>query len=118
MATEININEKFIKLSKKELLYQEFREEVLDRLYCICSLINKTKCSNIDYNSLFNNISKECTFENIMKFISILKNDNFIHKDQDVSNIVNQYCDEIIESKVIQDTIAFMPYKIDKLKKD
>ncbi len=118
MATEITINEKFTKLSKTELLYQDFREDVLDRFYCISSLIKKRNCSNIDYTSLFNNISKECTFDNIMKFISVLKNDKFIHTDQETSKIVNQYCDEIMTSKVIQDTIAYMPYKIEKIKKD
>ncbi len=118
MATEITINEKFIKLSKTELLYQDFREDVLDRFYCICSLIKKKKISNIDYTSLFNNISKECTFDSIMKFIIILKNDKFIHTDPDVSKSVNQYCDEIMTSKVIQDTLAYMPYKSEKIKKD
>jgi hypothetical protein len=118
MATEITINEKFTKLSKTELLYQDFREDVLDRFYCVCSLIKKKKSSNIDYTSLFNNISKECTFESIMKFISILKNDTHLYKDTETSKIVNQYCDEIMNNKVIQDTIAFMPYKIEKIKKD
>ncbi len=118
MATEININEKFTKLSKTELLYQDFREEVLDRFFCISSLIKKKNCSNIDYIYLFNNINKQCTFENIMKFINILKNDINLHNDSETSKIVIQYCDEIMESKVIKDTITYMPYTMEKVKKD
>lgn len=118
MATEININEKFTKLSKTELLYLNFREDILDRFYCICSLIKKKKCSNIDYTHLFNNINKQCTFENIMKFINILKNDTNLYKDIETSKMVNEYCDEIMESQVIKDTIAHMPYTMEKVKKD
>jgi hypothetical protein len=118
METEISINEKFTKLSKTELLYQDFREEVLDRFYCICSLIKKNKCSNIDYNYIFTTVCKDCSFDNIMKFINILKNDKILCQHHDTFKIVIQYCDEIMESKVIQDTIAYMPYNNEKIKKD
>ncbi len=53
-----------------------------------------------------------------MKFINILKNDINLHNDSETSKIVIQYCDEIMESRVIKDTITYMPYTMEKVKKD
>lgn len=110
MNYEINLDKNYLDKNT----FMAFREDVLD---CFHSIIKSIKDENINtsinYDYLMNTLKNDFNMFNIMIFINEITYDNEFKKYYNSYKTALNYCDEIMEKKIIKNVLNHYKKKND-----